>query len=206
MVGRFRLENGDSQPISATGASQRRGRSSKSVGSPHFPQTGAFGELGLEGDAEAGAGGGREAFLLVDGRARPLSRRAITDWVVLSYIAHNGTCSLCAHMRRASWACVSPAFARAWMTEPCSYRAQRHVRPVRSTLHRAQHCYTAHNGTCSLCAPNVTSRTTARAACAPGDRRSLDLFTTHPFAVKVVQFGHWVRHSNCAISARGSHE
>jgi len=37
MVGRFRLENGDSQPISATDASQRRGCSSKSVGSPHFP-------------------------------------------------------------------------------------------------------------------------------------------------------------------------
>ena len=38
----------------------------------------------------------RRSRVLVDGRARPLSRRAITDWVDRVYIAHNGTCSLCA--------------------------------------------------------------------------------------------------------------
>ena len=38
----------------------------------------------------------RRSRVLVDGLARRLSRRAITDWVVDSYIAHNVTCSLCA--------------------------------------------------------------------------------------------------------------
>lgn len=64
--------------------------------------------------------------VLVDGRARPLSRRAITDWVVWLF-ALNGTCGLCA-----------PHFSIVH-NGTCNLCAP--------------HCWIAHNGTCSLCAP-----------------------------------------------------